>query len=308
MNQISVRETQVKDCLELEAISQQLSSLLDKNPRKMEAFKTRMLKISLGFGLDKCTPESIINCGLQALTLDLPLEHGQGYIVNYGGKATFDAGYKGWQILAKRAGFSVMADVVYSCDEFSQDGFGFNSEMIFKQNLGLRKGANDVWAKANLTGVIVSVREDESDKTTTAFVPADMINKIVATSPSQKTDNAKKFSPHSNWAEQMFKAKAIKQVLSKFPIDLAVASQLADAIGIIDATEIAAQKQVAKDDRSYPDERFEEVYPKWKAIVQEGKKDAITILSDLAARFALTKSQSNKLRELKNFEPIEGEK
>ena len=303
--QVARRETQVMDALQYEGVKNQLANLLENSPRKMEAFKTRVLKMSLSYGLKDCTPESIINCGLQALTLDLPLEAGQGYIVNYGGQAQFDCGYKGWQVLAKRAGYSVQADVVYSCDQFHQDGYGFDREMTFIPDWSSRKGSDDKWAKKNLVGVIVSILEDETKNKTTAFVPADMIHKIVGTSPSQKSEKGKQYSPHENWAEQMFAAKAIKQVLSKFAIDIAKSSQLAEAIAIVNSTESQHQEQ-ARGMAQYSQERMDENYPKWVELVKSGKKTAMSIITQLSNGFSLTEDQMSEVMALKNYEPIEG--
>lgn len=307
-NQLSRIETQVMDAFQLEGIKNQLASLLSGDKSKTEAFKTRILKMSLNYGMDRCSPESIINCGIQALTLNMPLEAGQGYIVNYGGKAAFDCGYKGWQVLAKRAGYSVLADVVYSCDEFRQDGFGFDREMVFNPNLTARQGANDSWAKENLTGVIVSVMEDETGNKTHAFVERELIFKIIGKSPSAgKTDkNGKHHSPHDNWAEQMFCAKAIKQVLSKFPIDLSEASQLQQAIDIVNETESNAQQEM-QGLPEYPEERFTENFPKWKVLVESGKKQAMAIITQLSNSYTLTSEQLTEVMTLTTFEPIEGE-
>lgn len=308
-NQLSVRETKVMDAFALDSIKEQLNSLLSSNPKKIEAFKTRILKMSLSYGLDKCTPESIINCGIQALTLDLPLEAGQGYIVNYGGTASFDCGYKGWQVLAKRAGYSVVADVVYECDEFHQSGFGFDREIVFNPDYSRRNGSDDAWAKQNLTGVIVSILEDKTGNKTHAFVAADMIRKIIGMSPSagkKSQKDGKEYSPHDKWAEQMFAAKAIKQVLSKFPIDLAE-SQLAEAIGIVNNTEHMAQQAATSEAKEYPQERLDEMFPKWKELVEEGKKPAMAIITQLSNTYKLTPKQLEKVFTLKDYEPIEGE-
>ena len=304
-NQVTVRETQVMDALALQTVKDQLSSLLNGNSKKIEAFKATLLKVSLSYGLDKCSPESIIKCGIQALSLDLPLEAGQGYIVNYGGQAAFDAGYKGWQVLVKRAGYSVLADAVYLCDEFSQDGFGFDRQMVFKPDLSQRNSADDVWAKENLAGVIVSIMEDDTGIKTHAFVAADMIHKIAATSPSQQSDKGKKFSPHSNWAEQMFMAKAIKQVLSKFAIDLSKSSQLNEAIQIINETEQTAQAEAVQ--QNYPQERFNELMPQWVELVRSGKRKAMAIVTQLSNAYTLTPEQLEEVMMLKSHEPIEGE-
>lgn len=309
MNMQLTRENKVMDAFALDGIKNQLEGMLQANPKKIEAFKTRILKISLSYGMDRCTPESIINCGLQALTLDLPLEAGQGYIVNYGGSATFDCGYKGWQVLAKRAGYSVLADVVYECDEFHQDGFGFDKTITFNPNYSKRNGANDVWAKANLTGVIVSILEDSTGNKTHAFVPAGMVHKIVGASTSAgKTDkNGKLHSPHDNWAEQMFAAKAIKQILSKAPIDLAESSQLNQAIEMVNQSEVQAQQAVTHEQKDYPNERLDENFPKWVELVKDGKKPAMSIITQLSNTFKLTAEQLDKVMTLKDYQPIEGE-
>ena len=304
MNQVAQVETRLMDAFQLDGIKKQLQSLLQDSPNKIEAFKTRVLNMSLNYGLDKCSPESIINCGLQALTLDLPLEAGQGYIVNYGGKAQFDCGYKGWQVLAKRAGFSVQADVAYSVDEFYQEGFGFDRDITFTPAFNQRKGSDDKWAKANLTGVIVSILEDATGNKTHAFVDAAMIQKIVGMSSSVKSEQGKKFSPHENWAEQMFAAKAIKQVLSKFPIDLSKASQLQEAIQIVNNTELGAQPVGPA---PYPSERFAELFPKWKELVANGKKPAMAIITQLSNAYQLTEEQLEEVMTLRECEPIQGE-
>ena len=300
---LAVRETKVMDAFEIEAIQNQLKGLLGDNPQQMEAFKTRILKISLSKMLDSCTPESIMRCGIQALTLDLPLEAGQGYVVKYGGVATFDCGYKGWQVLAKRAGYSVLSDVVYDCDEFSQQGFGFDSEMIFNPSFSQRKGSDDKWAKEHLTGVIVSILDNETKNKTHAFVPADMIHKIIGKSPSINSSH----SPHNNWAEQMFAAKAIKQVLSKFPIDISKASQLQDAIQIVNTTESMAQQQTPASANEYSQERFNENFPKWKKLVESGEKRAMAIITQLSNSFTLTSKQLEDVMTLTKSEPINGE-
>lgn len=305
-NQVQVRqEQQLMSAFELEAVQRQLASLLEGQPKKIEAFKTRVLKMALSYGLKDCAPESIIGCGIQALTLDLPLEAGQGYIVKYDKQAQLDIGYKGWQVLAKRAGFSVLADVVYECDEFRQDGFGFDREITFTPDHGRRNGADDKWSKANLTGVIVSIRDDETGAQSHTFVPADTIHKIVGKSPSTQSEKGLKYGPHGNWAEQMFAAKAIKQVLSKFPIDLSKASQLHEAMEAVNVTESAAQAQPAANE--YPEERFADNYPKWQEIVESGKRSAAEIIGQVTKAFNLSQSQLERLMNLRDCQPIDGE-
>ena len=304
--QLQQRQQNVANALQLESIQNQLTGLLANNPRKIEAFKTKMLKMSTDYMLQGCTPESLISCGIQALTLDLPLEAGQGYIVKYEKEAQLDIGYKGWQMLAKRSGYSVLADSVYTCDLFEPHGFGFNAKLNFEPNHNERKTADDKWVKENIRGVIVSIREDETGLDMTKWVPADLLFKIIGKSPSNKTEKGKKFSPHENWVEQMMCAKAIKQVISKIPIDLSKASMLNEAIGIVNSTESVAQQPEAGLPE-YSQERFETNWPKWVELVENGKQKAVTIITQLSNGFALTESQMNKVMELQNSEPIEGQ-
>lgn len=304
--QVANREQAVMDAFEFEGIKNQLSALLDGDAKKQKAFQTRVLQMSLNSGLKNCSPESIIKCGLQALGLKLALTGGQGYVVSYGGVATLDIGYKGWQVLAKRVGLSVLADVVYNCDEFSQDGYGHDRKMVFKPDYVARQGHIDKWAKENLRGVIVSIKEESTGAKTSAFVDGDMIHKIVGMSLSVGS----KHSPHNKWAEQMFAAKAIKQVLSKFPIDLEEAAQLQEAINSATEAEQLAQSGAEAQMNQKPEydqAKFDENYPKWVGLVKSGKKSAMTIITQFSNGFKLTETQLEKVYELRNHEPIEGE-
>jgi len=296
------REVAVIDTLQMENIKNQLSGLLNANPQKMEAFKSRMLKMATSQMLKDCTPDSLIACGLQALTLNLPLEAGQGYIVKYGKAAQLDVGYKGWQVLAKRSGLSVMGDAVYDCDFFEQKGFGFDAQMNFEPKHSDRETANDKWVKSHIKGVIVSVREDATGLQQVRFVERDMLLKIVGMSPSASSE----YSPHNNWCEQMMIAKAIKQVMSKMPVDLAKASELVEAFGIVNTTEAAAQAQ-PQGLPAYSAERFEANWPEWVKLVESGKKPAVTIITQLSNGFSLTQEQMSKVMTLSQHEPIEGE-
>lgn len=302
MNAVVKREAQVADAMQLESIKNQLSGLLNGNQQKMEAFKSRMLKMAVSDGLKGCTPESLIACGMQALTLNLPLEAGQGYVVKYKNVAQLDVGYKGWQVLAKRSGFSVLADAVYSCDFFEQRGFGFDVQFNFEHNHSERNTADDKWVKANIKGVVVSVRDDATGQVVHRYVEHDMLLKIVGMSPSQASTH----SPHNKWAEQMLCAKAIKQVISKMPIDLSRASELAEAIGIVNRTESTAQTEVSGP-QPYSAERFDENWPKWVKLVESGQKKALTIITLLSNGHSLTQEQMQKVMTLTQYEPIDGE-
>ena len=105
----------------------------------------------------------------------------------------------------------------------------------------------------------------------------------------------------------MFVAKAIKQVLTKFPIDISEAAQLHKAIEIVNNTESIAQQESQKALREYPTEKFEQVFPKYQDMVANGHKKAAEIIAPIASKFSLTSGQMEALIGLKDIEPIEGE-
>lgn len=301
------RKTEVMDAMDASIVQDQLKTLLCGNPQKLEEFRTKILQLSLQSGLSNCSPESIIGAALNAVVLNLPLEAGQGYVVNYGGKAAFDAGYKGWRVLAKRAGFDVVADTVYVGDEFSCSGFGFDKQINFKHGSD-RKPYDDGWAKSNLTHVIVSILEHETGLRTSEIIEAGMIHKIVGKSPSMASDQGRAHSPHSKWADQMFKAKAIKQVVSKLPVDIEKGRDLHRAVKVINETESHAQALAEPAvSPSYPDEKFDDYYPQWQKLVESGRKTPDAIRSQLQRAYTLTDEQIARLQALYDVEPIEVE-
>jgi recombination protein RecT len=70
-------------------------------------FITSLVSMSnLTPGLAKCDPNTLMQCGLKAASLNLPLDNNLGfaYAIPYGNKASFQMGYKGFIQLAQRTG------------------------------------------------------------------------------------------------------------------------------------------------------------------------------------------------------------
>lgn len=304
--QLEAKETDLERAISLENIQTQLSGLLSGNEREMQSFKTKMLQLALSDGLKGCTPESIINCGIQALTINLPIVAGQGYVVKYGkgnnAKAQLDIGYKGWGMLAKRSGYDSTTTVVYSCDTFDVHGFAFDQQINFSANREERNIADDKWALANFTDVIVSVRDNETMLTNSVVVEGDTIRKIISGSPSAHTA----FSPYNNWAHEMLQGKALKYVLSKMPVDVAKASAMVEAIRVVNETESSFQESAKNEASYYPQDTFNKNWPQWVRLVESGK-DAMSMISQLSNTVRLTNEQLEKLYTLKSHAPIEGD-
>ena len=82
--------------------------------------RTVMMSIERLPKLLDCTPQSIINAATTAAVLGLECDGvtGQGYLIPYGNVAQFQIGYKGYNTLASRAGYTVNGAVVREQDEF----------------------------------------------------------------------------------------------------------------------------------------------------------------------------------------------
>jgi len=298
------REETALAVIELEETQDQIRAMLQNDPHKMQVWRTRMLTLCTNNEmLAKCTPISIIKVGLQALSINLPLEGGQGYIVKYGNEAQLDYGYKGWQMLASRAGWSILADAVYACDEFSIDGSGHDAVFKFKMFLGDRPSQNDQWAKENLRGVIVSYKEKGKDEVIKRWVTRAMLEKIRGMSPAKDS----KHSPYQKWHEGMMIGKAIKSVASKMPIDLTIATEFSRAMGIANDYEIGHQQASAQEAETYSDEKFDELYPQWVNAVKSGKYKAGNIMMQVASNKRLTPEQKKRMLDLAQYEALEGE-
>ena len=288
-NQLVQRKDQMQVLIENDNTMATIKEMLA--PKEVGAFKQAMLTMATNPQLAKADASSILVCGLEAMRLSLPLSAGQGYIVVYKGKAQLDIGYKGWQVMAKRSGLSVMTETVTSVDEFSQSGFGHEADISFTPNIAERKIHDDNWLKQNFVGVLVSVKEVSTGLVTNQFVPADMIRKIAGMSPSASSG----FSPYANWLLQMYQAKAIKYVLSKSAID--INSHLQQAVEISNRQESERQADIAPQKQVMDDERFRELLPQWGMHVSQGVSVA-KIIASVGSKATLTQNQISRIMAL----------
>ena len=105
----------------------QIRSLLPDEARVQRFTRTIMTQLSRNPDLRQCTPESFL--GAMMISAQLGLEPGPEdhvWIIPRRNKhagnrqeATFMVGYRGYQILAERAGWDIVADVIYSEDDFA---------------------------------------------------------------------------------------------------------------------------------------------------------------------------------------------
>lgn len=138
-----------------------LLALLDGTVSE-ERFKAVVLNsIARNSDLQRATLESVLDAIRVSATLQLEPTGilGEGYILRYGDKAQFEAGYRGLMKLARRSGIvaSMDSQVVYNADQFAiQLGTDPRIEHIPSTDSADRGGFRGVYAWARLnTGELV---------------------------------------------------------------------------------------------------------------------------------------------------------
>lgn len=119
----------------------------------------------------ECSPQSIVNAATTAAVLGLECDGvtGQGFLVPYGGVATFQVGYKGYNTLAARSGYTINGGVVREGDEFDFQ-LGTGGYVRHKPLLnGTRRRIVAAWSTAESNGrpnivVVMSIEEVEQIK------------------------------------------------------------------------------------------------------------------------------------------------
>lgn len=222
----------------------QINIIVGNDKAKASAFGSAIVNMANDFNLSRCSVDSIVNTAMQIVQIGLHPNKlfGQAYVVPYGSTAQLQIGYKGLIALGMRNGWKFRAVAVYSCDEFSIEFNGLDDKIKFKPNYEVRNDDDGVWVFANLTGVIVYAK-DSGENVFSEFVSKKKLEKLRLKSSNQtkrvKDEKGAMVSVKSEdalvgvwleWAEEMYKAKALKYVASRLPIN----DRLAEAVSIED--------------------------------------------------------------------------
>jgi recombination protein RecT len=113
---------------ELQVIEKQLNLLAPNFEQVLAAYKmpverlmrTVVVSVERLPKLLECNRQSILNSAMTAATLGLEVDGvtGQGFLIPFKGKAQFIPGYKGYNTMAARSGYTLNAAVVREGDEF----------------------------------------------------------------------------------------------------------------------------------------------------------------------------------------------
>ena len=130
--------------------------------------------------------------------------------------AQLQVGYKGYIQLGYRAGWKFKAVPVYKCDNFDYKFGGFEDDIVLEPNYEARNEDDGNWIFKNLVGVIVYAK-DKDDYIVTEFVAFKKLEKLRLKSQNQVKDKLQYI--WLDWAEEMYKAKALKYVVTRLPIE-----------------------------------------------------------------------------------------
>ena len=227
MNQLQTREQDARALVGSKM--SQISTIVGNDKAKASVFASAIVNMANDGNLRNCSVESIVNTAMQIVQIGLHPNKlfGQAYVVPYKGVVQLQIGYKGLISLGYRNGWKFRAVSVCTCDRFKQNFGGIKDEIIFDPNYDERDETSASWVFANLKGILVYA-VDKQGAEFSEFVSKKKLEQLRTTSPNQNKEGLS--GTWANWAEEMYKAKAIKHVASRLPIN----DSLAEALSLED--------------------------------------------------------------------------
>lgn len=144
-NDLTILETQLKP------LAPHFAEVLPKSITPERLIRTVVVSVERLPALLNCNRQSLFNAAMSAAVLGLEVDGvtGQAFLIPFAGKAQLVVGYRGFNTLAARSGFTITAAVVREGDDFTYDlGEGW---VRHKPLLGNKGRIIAAWAKATHT-------------------------------------------------------------------------------------------------------------------------------------------------------------
>lgn len=284
MNQISQRETMARAIIGSKM--NQLNALLGGNKAKASAFASAIANMANDTNLSRCSIDSIVNCAMQIVQIGLNPNKllGQAYVVAYGSGAQLQIGYKGLIALGYKNGWKFRAVLIYSCDEFSIEFGGICDKIKLIPNYDAQNASDNAWLEANLKGAVVFAM-DKDGVEFSEFVSVSKLKKLRA--------SAKTSGVWNTWGEEMYRAKALKYVLSRLPI----AETLLEAIAQEDSEPITTQPKADIFTKQIPEQTAPDINDAQIINTQSLEQDLITNLEERGVYKFTAKAHAKSLSE-----------
>lgn len=183
--------------------------------------------------------KDLARCCIEIASMKLPIlkQAGQAYVVPRGGCYNVEIGYKGWLVLAKRVGIAVRVYPIYQGDTYSFEISDFEQKFNFiplEENLIADKTPEFI--EKNLKFVAVATKDLVTGIVSCELVEFSLLKRLRSKSTS-------KDSPaYKEWLLEMYKAKAIKYVLRKMPLDT-LDSSIFKAMEFDDKNDVAFKEE-----------------------------------------------------------------
>lgn len=224
----------------------ELTEILNSE-KKAKQFIANYISLLADKNINKCEKSTLFVTAWHIAQLRLAPQQalGQAYVVPRKNKdgvqeATLQIGYKGWQVIAERAGKRVHSKIVYKCDTFEEVADEKGITIHYKANPEKHPEDNaGIWKE--LVGVIVWVTDN--GVTVPEFVPHRVIKKRFEA--SKKAMYGKESPAWKEWTEEMIIAKAVKYVLTKLPLDVMEERNEQMAIAVTAEADELQQEQTA---------------------------------------------------------------
>lgn len=171
----------------------------------------------------------LAKCCIEIANMKLPIskQAGQAYVVPRNvtiNKGTPDErkisvlnveiGYKGWLVLAKRAGIAVRVYPIYNGDDYTYEINGFEQNFTYRPNFqNITAEKTEQFIENNLQFIAVATKDLISKVETCDLIEFPLLRKL------RSKTQSKSGGVYKDWLLEMYKAKAIKYVLKKMPID-----------------------------------------------------------------------------------------
>lgn len=183
--------------------------------------------------------KNLARCCIEIASMKLPIlkQAGQAYVVPRGSCYNVEIGYKGWLVLAKRVGIAVRVYPIYQGDSYSFEISDFEQKFNFiplEGNLSADKTPEFI--EKNLKFIAVVTKDLVTGLVSCELVEFSLLKRLRSKSTS-------KDSPaYKEWLLEMYKAKAIKYVLKKMPLDT-LDSSIFKAMEFDDRNDVAFKEE-----------------------------------------------------------------
>lgn len=155
---------------------------------------------------------NLARCCIEIASLKLPIakQAGQAYVVPRDGLYQVEISYKGWMVLARRVGIAVRAYPIFEGDDFSYRIEGFEQRFTYTP-------AQSNNSDRQLLFVAVATKDVVTGLESIELVDAQKLEQL--RNKGGKRGEANNSPAYREWLVEMYRAKAIKYVLRKMPID-----------------------------------------------------------------------------------------